>query len=398
MRQLSYYIVLLIFALACDAKKNEVEPEYGFTRIVGSGNFDGEYYPWDIKETSDGGFLILSSSNSTENKDINLLKVNALGEFEWEVNHSTTFKNPLPILIQKDGKIYFFATHRATFTLHLLEVNLNGGGLIDVRSYADFFSPVAASAVPGGYLVQCFDSQARRTRLMRLNGNFNEVWRENYGVNEDPPEFYEHFFLENPLPFFCGYVANGTAAGSYYFGGLRNYRITTAFVRVGDGGVKKLIEGQRYDAGISNMLHLDGNNFFVIVYNNAGENSVLSRVQINPNNGDSENSQTFFPERIDYELPKRVLTRLKKIVVNGREVVTLGTSTKSNEAAINFYDPASGVLLAAKRIGYRNPYQMGNVIPTSDGALMFVCKTSITGRFSRIALIKMPAEEVAELF
>ena len=400
MKRYLLYITLLSVLFSCDEKKNQVSPNYGFTKVVGSTDFEGDFYPWDVVQTADGGFLVLSSSNTSAFKDINLLKLDENGDFEWELNDTSEYKNPLPRLYESNGQVYFFAMHNLTLTTHLLQVDLSGGALINAQTYPDFLYPVATNEVPNGYLLQCFDREARRTRLMKLNANFNEQWQEDYAVNENPPEFDDHLLQESPLPFFCGHVGTESSATSYFFGGMRNFRLSTNFVNVGNGNVQKTIDGQRYDAGISNMLNMTGNNFFIVKYDVVGQNSVLPFLPLVPNDGAIINSLNpdVFPERLNYELPTRVRTVLKKMRVNGRAVAVMATETKSNQMLINFYSPSNGNLLASKRIGVGNPYLLGNVIATNDGGLLVMCKTYVTGRFSRIAVIKIPADDVSEWF
>ncbi|MDW8297700.1 MAG: hypothetical protein RMJ97_12545, partial [Raineya sp.] len=45
---------------ACDISKNkEVKPEEVFVKIYENNNFDQNFTPLDIKQTADGGYLIL---------------------------------------------------------------------------------------------------------------------------------------------------------------------------------------------------------------------------------------------------------------------------------------------------------------------------------------------------
>lgn len=383
------YILCLFFLLACDEKDNEAKPEDRFSKIIDSKTYDDEFYPWDIKETEDKGFVMLSSSNNSALKNIHILKTDNKGEFQWELKDSSSFKNPLPVLFQKNGEIYLFAMHQVTLTTHLLKIDMETKTLVEVQVYADFLYPIAANEVPGGYLVECFDRDAQRIRLMKLDGNFNESWRERYDVYEDPVEFNEHLLRSNPLPFFCGHVGTNTSASSYFIGGMYNFTLTTLFVNPNDGELKKRITGFRYEAGVSALLHTEASNFFLIKHNLVGENTVLPSFSVEVTDGTTLNSQNDedVPEQIDLELPNRVKTVLKKLEIDGKERVVQLTETKNQEVLINVYTMA-GDLIFTKKIGLETPHFIGNITTTSDGSLILFTKTLISSRISKLSLTK----------
>ena len=399
MRRLLWIILpILFFTVSCDNKDNAATPDLGFTKIVGSNEYTGNFYPWDVIQTDDNGFLALSSSNSSAFKNILLTKVDKNGEIEWELADSSDYKNPVGKIFEQNGSLYIFAMQQVTLNTHLLRINIDTKELESVQSYEDFFYPIAASEVPNGFIVECFDRDSERIRLMKLDNNFNEQWRSRYSVFEDPVEFNNHLTLENPLPYFCGYVGTSTSASYYYFGGMYQFTLTTAFVNITDGSLEKRISGFRYDAGVSGLLHTSGNNFFLTKHNVSKETSILPNFEIDIASGGILNSQntTDIPENVDFEIASDARTILEKMTINNQEILVHATESKNQETVLNFYDLNSNKL-ASKRIGVDSAYLLGNLTPTSDGGLLVLCHTFIAGRISRLVFIKLPKEEIEQL-
>ena len=74
----------MVFVFSCDVKDNEVSPEESFTKFYDKPEFEHEFFPLDIKQTSDGGYLMLSSYNVYSIKEIHVMKVSQDGDLEWE--------------------------------------------------------------------------------------------------------------------------------------------------------------------------------------------------------------------------------------------------------------------------------------------------------------------------
>lgn len=394
-----WVMVLSLLLLGCDKKNNQAAPTLGFTKIIGNTDFLGTFYPFDLKETPDKGLITLSSTNPTGLKNIHLTKLSPTGELEWELFDSSGFVNPLPVLFEQNGTFYIFGMQEVTLVGHLLQIDLENQRLIDFKSYPGFLFPTSAAEVPGGYLVSCFDRDSERVRVMKLNEGFEQEWQESYRVFEDPVAFDEHLNLDRPLPFFCGHVGTASGARAYFVGSMLNQTLTTSFLNPTDGSVLKRISGFRYEAGMSNLLHLQDDLFFGVKYNSAGQNSILPDLRIDLSNGDLLNSQREedIPDRIDFQFNQRTRTVLKKMVIENKSVVAFLSGTKPQETLIRFYSN-QGTLLANRLLGTTSPLLAGNLTATSDGGLAVLCSTLIAGRISKLAVIKLSRDEVNQLF
>ena len=77
-KKLSYAFVLVLACAACSNESDPVANKANFTRIYDNNNFNTAYTPLDLKQTPDGGFLILGSRRLDKSNftGIYILKVN----------------------------------------------------------------------------------------------------------------------------------------------------------------------------------------------------------------------------------------------------------------------------------------------------------------------------------
>lgn len=390
------YIILVLFFFSCDEKDNVATPDRSFSKIIDSKTYDETILPWDIKETEDLGFITLSSQNLSAFKSIHIMKIDQQGEFEWEINDSSEFVNPLPYLFERDNQFYIFAMQQVTLETHLLRIDEESQTLIDEQSYADFLYPLAANEVPGGYLIESFDRDAQRLRVMKLSATFDEVWRERYNVFEDPIEFEDHLLKTDPLPFFCGHVGTESSASSYFVGGMYNFTLNTMFLNPSDGILTKRITGFRYEAGVSQLLNTFDNNFFLMKHNLVGENTILTNFSIDVTDGTTLNSQNEedVPEEISVELPNRAKTVLKKVTLNGQERVMHLTENNNQEVNVNLYN-LEGDLINTRKLGLDTPQFLGNVVISSDGGMVVLTKTFISSRIAKLSVTKYSSDDIS---
>jgi hypothetical protein len=88
------------------------------------------------------------------------------------------------------------------------------------------------------------------------------------------------------------------------------------------------------------------------------------------------------------------------------EVVTIGTSnylvnaytTLDGRIKLNFYDVASGEQIAIKYVGGIDPLEIVKIIPTRDEGMLLLSKITLVGIKDRISLLKIPKEEILELW
>jgi len=394
-----HFTILVILSMlnlvfvSCDIKDNEVAPGLTFTKIYNNPAFSGDYDPLDIQQTSDSGYVVLAASDSW---NVYLLKADTEGEFAWELTLPEPYVNPVSSLIEINGAYYFFCMDEITLGTYLMKIDLSGGAPEVVHSYPDITYPLHASLNPDfTMLVQSYNRDARATTLTKLDADFSIDWQNKYDVLDDAEEpIIEHLTrIGERLPFFTGHIEGAGNSGYYFLNGFYNFTLSLMFVRANDGELSGVINGFRDKGGISAATSLSNNSFALSRYD-FGDNFFLPLTNIDLNgigfSGDLEVSD--FPE-----LSSNARVILKKLTIQGKEVIIYASDTKSNQLVLYAYDAASEALLDVKYLGQTYPYKIGSFTPTSDGGMAVLGKTFVAGRFPRLAIFKLTIDEVQTL-
>ena len=106
------YIALatLFITFSCANESSPTIDKLNFTRIYDNNKFNTSYYPIDMRQTSDGGYLILGGRRL---KDSNftgtyIMKVDEFGVFVSDQEVDSKYINPVGQLLEVSGKYYFF--------------------------------------------------------------------------------------------------------------------------------------------------------------------------------------------------------------------------------------------------------------------------------------------------
>ncbi|MEQ8575633.1 MAG: hypothetical protein RIB63_16315, partial [Fulvivirga sp.] len=103
MNKVFYFLLSLLVLAGCDISDNDaVDPSEGFFKIYDNNLFDASFIPIDIKQTTDGGYLILSSKRiETSNfTGVNLIKVDKEGNFIEEQIIDEQYVGPVDQLVK----------------------------------------------------------------------------------------------------------------------------------------------------------------------------------------------------------------------------------------------------------------------------------------------------------
>jgi hypothetical protein len=254
--------------------------------------------------------------------------------------------------------------------------------------------PCASSEDGDNFVVLGYNHVDKLTVIGTVNTSGNVLASQNFGVGvggEDEVEedvINSFFQYGRKLPFLVGHIPGGL----YYFNGFYNYTFSLVFTNLSSENPNGLIQGQHEDGGFSAALPLGGNRFAASVFN-FGDNYIL------PN-------QTFaisasVPDAAvnlgGFTLPELVpnaSVRILKATVNGKAVIIFAGDTKSKQIGLWFYDETSGELLSSRYLGFSNPFEIGNLLQTSDEGLVVCGTTYLAGRFPRICMFKISKNEL----
>lgn len=386
-------VCLLYIASSCDIQENEIEPEISFTKIYNSSSFTEIYDPLDVATFNDSSYLVLAATKAW---NVYLMKADQEGAFEWEIELPEPFVNPLPTLYQQNEHLYLVCMDEFQLGTYILQINpTDGTPEVVYQTNAITYPLAAVQTAEGGWLIQGYNREARKTTLTKVTADFTQEWQKEYDILEDVEEsIIKHLTRTGTrLPFFNGHAQGEGNSGYYFFNGFNNYTMSLTFVNTADGEPLGVMNGFR-DLGYINAAHPLNNGTFALSKNSYGDNYLIPMSEVNEraisSSSDLEANQ--FPE-IDARAP----VIINSYELQGREIIFYATHSKSKRIMLYAYDALDGALLGIEYLGQTSPYEIGNFTATADGGMMVLGKTYVAGRFPRICLFKLTKDEVLNM-
>lgn len=386
-------ILAMLFFTGCDIRENEIELGLSFTKIYNTDSFTDTFYPLDVVQAPDSAYLILSATDSWTPY---LLKADSEGDYDWHQTLPEPFVNPLERLYQLNDGLYMVCMDELNLSTYILELDPAGGQARIVFNSHDLEYPLAASITPeGGWLIQSFDRESRRTLLTKLTPAYDVEWQQDFDIMEDVEEkVIKHLTRTGKrLPFFCGYSQGDGNSGYYYFNGFHNFTISLTFVNPTNGETLGVMNGFR-DLEYINAVQPLSNGNVALAKNSYGDNYLLPQAIVNARGVSSSADLTTngFPE---LDPAARVIIKNTQIV--NRDISLFATHTKSKRISLYAYDAEQGNLQNVLYLGQSAPYEVGGFDRTSDGGLVVLGRTFVGGRFPRLCLFKLTPAEIENL-
>ncbi|MFM8914205.1 MAG: hypothetical protein ACKOE6_15020 [Flammeovirgaceae bacterium] len=179
MKNLAFILIVLIICSSCANESNPDTDKANFVRIYDNNKFSASYYPIDIKQTPDGGYLILggrriadpNSPNAQYYSGAYLLKTDNLGAIVLEKEVATDIVNPIGPLLEANGKYYFFSMEPNNIQTQLSEVDPSGA--ITKTTLVGGSYPAAAFNDNGSFVLLRYDDFSKQSvvALVSPNGN-----------------------------------------------------------------------------------------------------------------------------------------------------------------------------------------------------------------------------------
>ncbi|HVD97176.1 MAG TPA: hypothetical protein VNB90_03155 [Cytophagaceae bacterium] len=392
-----YSILLFIAAIlaGCDIKKNkEVKPEKEFLKIYDDQSFSNSYIPVDLKQTSDGGYIILAKTRISASAfyGIYLLKADKQGNFVSQQLLPDYLVSPTNSLMQVGQDFYFFGMDGVTLESTLIKVDENGVATA-VQQLSGILYPLSTSQdEAGNFVLQSYDRDNLQTMVSTVTpaGNIQNTASYDIGIGGFDAEqpIIDHLTGNGKaLPFLSGSLGNGT----YYFNGFYNYTFSLVFFNFGSTASPGVLQGYKDERCISSVLYLTDINKFALSGYAYGNNTIYSSATVAFNAGAVASSSDLTGFSIpEFNADARVI--LKQENLDGKNTLIYGSDTRSGQIALYFYEASTGNFLSSKHLGYSNTFQFGNMIKTTDGGLAIVGVTYLSGRFPRLCLYKISSD------
>jgi hypothetical protein len=392
MRLLLIAILTFIF-IGCSNDSDPAADKANFTRIYDNNKYNASYYPIDIKQTPDGGYLILGGRRIDDSNfsGIYLMKVDELGGFISEQEVDENYVNPIGPLLESGGNYFFFCMSSVGLQTQLFQVDTE----------ATISNPVsvggsypAASAMDGNnFLLLSYDNFNKNTvvSVVTPSGSISQSKSFSIGAGDAVEEPIINHFLRTgkQIPFLVG-----KAGSQYYFNGFYNYTLSLSFTNLVADDPQGIIQGQQDDGGVSQVVPLDGGKFALARFN-FGDNYFVPNASLNTSDISSSTDLggNPFPELI-----ANASVKILRLTIGSKKVALYASDTQSKQIALFGYDESTGEFIGSKYLGFSNPFEIASLTPTADGGLAICGTTYVAGRFPRICLFKLSKDEITESF
>lgn len=384
------FVALLI--LSCSEKSDVDFDKENFTSIFDNNQFSASYFPIDIKQTEDGGYLVLGERRlqNSNFRGIYLMKADKFGKYVNATEVDEGFVNPVPDLMTSGNLYYFFCMDALNLQTHLVSVNdADTIGVTITPVNGGLTYPTAASSDGNNFLLLSYDHGDKLSVVSRVDPSATLTGGPagfSIGAGDDVEEpIINHFIRTGKrFPFQVGKLSDGT----YFFNGFQNYTFSLVFTNLDD--ITGVVQGQQDDGGLSAVYPLGGSKFAVSRFN-FGDNYFLPNVNL------SINSPSISVDLGGNTLPELIgnaPVKILKAQISNKSVLIYASDTKSKQIGLFFYDEATGEFISSRYLGFSNPFEVANLIQTSDNGLAVCGTTYLAGRFPRICLIKISEDEL----
>ncbi len=392
MRLLLIAILTFIF-IGCANDSDPAADKANFTRIYDNNKYNASYFPIDIKQTPDGGYLILGGRRIEDSNfsGIYLMKVDEFGGFISEQEVDENFVNPIGPLLESGGNYFFFCMSSVGLQTQLFQVDAEATLSNPVSIGGSY--PAAAAIDGNNFLLLSYDNfnKASVVSVVTPTGSITQSKSFSIGAGDAVEEPIINHFLRTgkQIPFLVG-----KAGTQYYFNGFFNYTLSLCFTNLVADDPQGIVQGQQDDGGVSQVMPLDGGKFALTRFN-FGDNYLIPNVTLNTSgiSSSTDLGGNPFPELIS-----NATVKILRATIGTKKVAIYGSDTRSKQIALFGYDEGTGEFIGSKYLGFSNPFEIAALAPTVDGGLVICGTTYVAGRFPRICIFKLSKDQVTESF
>lgn len=392
MRIKTFFLILFLLAqVACLEETNPAFDEKAFTKIYDNYQFSASYFPIDVQQTSDGGYLVLGGRrlSTTTFTGIYLLKADKFGNFISDEEIDESFVNPVGDLMKIGADYYFLCMDPLTLQTHVARVDANGENFTATPVSTTLTYPAAASLDGTNIIALSYNSVNLESviSIITSTGSVSSSKGYTIGAGEGVEEPIINHYLRTgrQFPF-----QTGKAGSLYFFNGFYNYTFSLVFTNISQDVPNGVVQGQQDDGGFSAIVPVSGNTFAAARFN-FGDNFLLPKVNLNTSGTSSSTDLEGFTLP---ELTPDATVKIMRATIKNQQVLVFAADTKSKQVGLYFYDEASGTFLASRYIGYSNPLEVAAIKQTTEGDLIICATTFVGGRFGRFCLVKIPQSDI----
>jgi hypothetical protein len=394
MKKQILFVAFLVIAGACANESDPAADKANFTRIYDNDKFEASYFPIDIIQTPDGGYLILGGRRIEDSNfsGVYLMKVDEFGAFVSEKEVDSENIDPIGPILTANGKYYFFCMTDVALQSQLIEMDANGEITQTIAVGGTY--PEAAAEDNGNFLLLSYDNDGKQSVVSVVSPTGSVSASKGFTIGQgDAVEapIIQHFIRSGrQFPFQVG----KSLSGQYFFNGFYNYTFSLVFTDLVSDSPKGVVQGQQAEGGLSQVVPLAGDSYAAARFN-FGDNYILPAATLSSSGVTSsvDLGGNSFPE-LTANAPVKILLSN----VNAKEIILYGSNTHSKQIALYGYNKSSGEFIGSKYLGFSNPFEIAGMRVTEDKGLVVCGTTYVAGRFPRICIYKISEAELGKSF
>jgi hypothetical protein len=381
--------------ISCAEESDPAFEKETFTSIFDDNGFSVAFYPVDVLQTADGGYLIVAERKiiGSNFKGIYVLKADAFGNFEKELTPDDQYVNPVGQLMEIGGDFYFFAMDAVSLQAQLVRIDGQAESLT-ITPVNGITYPAAASLDNNNFLLLSYN-HVDKTSVVSKHNSTGQITLDpkafGIGAGEAVEEPIMNHFIRTgkKFPFQVGKVKEGL----YFFNGFENYTFSLVFTDLREDEPLGVVQGQQDDGGFSAVLPLDGNRFAAARFD-FGENYFLPGTMLETN---GPSASALLEGNVYPELVRDATVKIIPATIASQEAIVYASDTKSRQIGLFFYNAGTGDFMGSRYLGFSNPFEVAALIQTEDNGLAICGTTYLAGRFPRICLFKLSEGELSTL-
>lgn len=389
-RKFLYILSLPLVIFSCNDEG--IEDTVSYSRILEDGSYNNGFQPVAIKETGDGGAIIISAVNDDPESypRVTVIKIDNEGLWESETPLPAGYVSPANGLVEIDSVFYFFCMDENSYRAYLVSIDQEGVASDPIPAGGAPSFPLATGIVNDNIALLSYDAQDKRTVVSLHATAGNQVGSIAYTIGEGSdadPLILAHFAQrKSRLPFAIGETADGTA----YFNGLYNFSLALVFTNLGQNP-SGVVQGQGDEGGISALLPLSNGSFALSGFQYES-NFIRPEATVNTT---GVSSSINFLDRDIPEIKSNSSVKIIEYTLNENNYTVFAVETESRQIGLYFYEGQN--LVATEYVGYLNGFNLGDITITDDNSILILASTYTAGRFERLFVRKIAEERIDEI-
>lgn len=388
-------LALLLAVSSCEIFKNDIPETDNFQQIYTLNNGDAALYPLDVAELPDNeGFLILSAlSDSLANvyPRVHLLKLNAAGNPDWQLEVDPSYYGPARKIAKINGDLFIFCM-KANQQACALKVNVEAGSIAEFADY-DIQIPLHVSVVNNNeVLITSYNRFGNQTDVLKLNELLQPQWKQSFpvGTDEDIMEvnIFNYIRQQKNYAFFSESVSFG-GEELYVVNCFSNYTLSMHYLNASDGKISGKINGYQLTGFVTAAQQVSDTALFLsFVHTDKYYVPAIKTPETKTFLNIDNLTGTYFPE-IKAE---KAIDALRYPTNETPEKLVMGINNGSGNPELFVFTAPEYKLGQIIPVDQHYPSEIRRVIKTADNGLLVLMQIQYANYLPRISLVKLPSK------